>query len=33
MSGYKEFFICDDAQTLKKSKEDGVMTAWDRFRR
>ena len=34
MSDYKEFSICDDAQsTLKKAHQDGVVTAWDRFKK
>jgi carbon-monoxide dehydrogenase catalytic subunit len=34
MSEYKEYSICSDAQlTLKKAKEDGVETAWDRLKK
>jgi carbon-monoxide dehydrogenase catalytic subunit len=34
MSEYKEFSICKDAQLiLKKAREDGVETAWDRFKK
>jgi len=34
MSDFKEFSICDDAQsTLKKAHQDGVVTAWDRFKK
>ena len=34
MSEYNEFSICNDAQlTLKKAHEDGVVTAWDRFKK
>jgi carbon-monoxide dehydrogenase catalytic subunit len=34
MSEFKEFSICKDAQlTLKKAKEDGVETVWDRFKK
>lgn len=34
MNDYRDFSICDDAQlTLKKAHDDGVVTAWDRFRK
>jgi carbon-monoxide dehydrogenase catalytic subunit len=34
MSEYKEYSICTDAQlTLKKAREDGVETAWDRLKK
>lgn len=34
MSEFKELSICKDAQImLKKAREDGVQTAWDRFKR
>ncbi len=34
MSEFKEFSICTDAQlTLKKAREDGVETAWDRLKK
>jgi len=34
MNEYKEFSICNDAQlTLKKAHDDGVVTAWDRFKK
>lgn len=34
MSEYKEYSLCKDAQlTLKKAREDGVETAWDRLKK